>query len=473
MRARWEQVWPWCRRQWQLHPVETIFLITATVFGLLFLVVVPPTQAPDEMTHFHRAYQLSQGRVLSESQDQGYGDRMPADVYTGSRTLYADIPSHYDRTFNYARLPTLLKKRVNFNGPQTFVHLEGSTVYSPVPYAPQVVGIEATKLVWPSVALMYYMARLANLVVWLVLMYVAIRLWPRYKWAVFALALTPMSLSQAATVSPDALGNSLSFLLIAFVLYLVEKRKVLRRLDIVLIFAGLILLALTKPVFFVLAALGLLFSLRQLGSRTRQLLFIGGLFLAALLATGLWNSLVKSYSLGIAHYYYPGVDIDQNRQLLLVITHPLGFAHTLVTTYLSGAGDIVARSFIGKLGWIDTDLPVWLIAGVYGLIALALVGGNPREPRFKKPTRYITLGIFVLGFLATSLILYMTITGVGDRLINNVQGRYFIAFTPLLIPFLGGLLKVQDWDRIAERVFPIGYGIALTASLIVVAARFT
>jgi uncharacterized membrane protein len=459
------------KSQWQAHTTESAFAILAIVFGLLFVLIVPPTQAADEKTHFHRAYEISQGHILSKSQDQGYGDYMPRDVYNTSEQLFANIPSHYDRTFNYAQVKHLLKQKINFND-KVFVHLEGSTVYSPIPYLPQVVAIEFSKIVWPSTVLMYYLGRLANLAVWILLVYIAIRIWPSNKWPIFVLALTPMSLSQAATNSPDALGNALAFLTISAAIYFANKRRKIGKSEITFLLLGIVLLSLSKPVFFILAALGLLFSPKQLGGIKKYVLFMTGLTLSGLIATGLWNSQVKAYGAGITHYYYPTINIDEKAQIVHILTHPFYFIFTLGRTYLSSLGDIVSTSFIGKLGWIDTALPVWVIVLTFILIVLAIINRDPSEKRFNKKTRYVALATFLFGFLATSVILYITISSVGDSLINNVQGRYFIAFTPLLVPAFFGILKVHDWDKIALRLFPVGYVIILSTTLIVVANRF-
>lgn len=461
----------WLKRQWQEHPPETAFLGIAIVFGLLFVFLVPPTQAADETTHFNRAFELSQGHILSKSQNQGYGDYLPKDVYTVEQQLFANIPSHYERHFNYRQIPGLLKQKINYSN-KTFVHLEGSTVYSPIPYIPQIAAILVAKLVWPSVVFMYYLARLANLAIWIVLMWLAMKLWPANKWPIFALALTPMSLSQAATASPDALGNSLAFLTISAAIYFAKRHQQMTAKEIWLLFAGVVLLSLTKPVFFVLGLLGFLLVARQFSSVRRYLVFIGGLILSGLVVTAAWNSRVKQYGAGIQHYYYPTVFVSERHQLLHVLGHPFSFIYTLGRSYLTSLGNAVSSSFIGRLGWWDTDLPTWLVSLTYTLITLSIINRDPKEVRFSRRIRYISLIIFAAGFVMTSLILYLTITDVGSTAINNIQGRYFIAFTPLLVPALAGLLKVQDWNKIARRLFPISYSIILAISLIVVVNRF-
>ena len=463
----------WLKRQWREHTAETAFLLIAVVFGLLFVFVVPPTQAADETTHFYRAYQLSEGHILSTKVEQGYGAYLPRDVQTVSKQLFGNIPSHYERLFNYHQIPGLLKTKINSHD-LVPVHLEGSTVYSPVPYIPQILAIWVARIAWPSVALMYYLGRLANLLVWIALMYLAIRLWPYNKWSMFALALIPMSLSQGATMSPDALTNSLAFATIAGIFYLAHKRSEakLTNRQLGLILLAIVLLALCKPVFFVLAPLVLILNRKQLGGRQRYLIFASITILAALIVTAVWNGAVSAYSVAIQHYYYPAPNVDKGRQLVHIIKHPLGFAYTLGRTYISSLGDLYVKSFIGRLGWWDVDMPIWLIAGTYTLMTLSIINREPKEPRFTRRQQLLSGAIFVAGFLAISGTLYLTLTPVGEHFIVGMQGRYFIPFTPLLIPVFGGLLEVKDWNKKAKWLFPISYSLILTTSLIVVLSRF-
>lgn len=458
----------WVLRQWHEQRVATLFLIFGAFFGMLFVLLVPPTQTADETTHFYRAYQLSEGHVLSKAYEQGFGDYMPEQIHAVSRQLFGDIPSHYERTFVYTQLPALLKQKIDFNS-RTFVHLEGATVYSPVGYLPQVVGILLCKLLWPSVALMYYAGRVLNLLLFLILVYVAIRLWPGNKWILFAIALLPMTLSQAASFSPDATINSLAFLTIAGVLYVAKRKERITPLTGVLLVAAIVLLSLCKPVLFVLGILAFVCLRRHFVTKWGYALFIGAMVGGGLLATGIWNMQVKDYSAGIQHYYYNGIHIDEHKQLERIITHPTDFIRTLGDSYLSSNGDVVTRTLVGRLGWWDVDMPLWFLVCAYALVALAVVAA---ERTFSRREKLVTGGVFVLGWLAISVVLYMTISAVGAPAIAGIQGRYFLAFLPLLAVAFSGLITIKDWASVANKLYPVSYFILLSVSMLVMVNRF-
>jgi uncharacterized membrane protein len=462
----------WFRREWHEHTAETAFLLIGICFGLLFVFLIPPTQAADETTHFYRAYQLSEGHVSSVPVDvHGYGDYLPAQILTVSEQLFGNIPSHYNRKFNYHQLPPLLKKRIDFND-LVPVHIEGAAVYSPAGYMPQVAAIEVAKVVWPSVLVMYYLGRLANLVVWLTFMYIALRMWPGNKWALFALALIPMSLSQGATLSVDATINSLAFLIISGAFYLSKRSSPLDKKQIFLAFLAIIWVSLSKPVMFVLALLGFILTTRLLVSRKRYLLLTLGLVFAGVIVTALWSMHVNKYTAAEDYYYYPKININESKQLIGIIKHPIHYLYVLGNTYLTQAGNLMATTFIGRLGWWDVDMPLWLVTSAYILITMAIVNREPRERGFSSRERLVSALVFVAGFLAVNTVLYLTITKVGANYIDGLQGRYLIAFSPLLIAPFAGLLQVKDWNKIAARVYPIAYVIILSTSLIVTVNRF-
>ena len=62
--------------------------------------------------------------------------------------------------------------------------------------------------------LLFYAGRSASLLSYLFLVWLALRWMPFGKWILAVLALTPMALFQAATITPDAISNGIGFLFI-------------------------------------------------------------------------------------------------------------------------------------------------------------------------------------------------------------------------------------------------------------------
>lgn len=117
----------------------------------------------------------------------------------------------------------------------------------------------------PPLVLMY-LARLANLIIWLLLAYLAIRITPAYKWVLLTLALVPMAVFEAASVSADGLTIVLSFLMIVYILKLARGKDNFVKTDFfVLVILGL-LIALAKSIYILLFFLFLLIPVNKFKS---------------------------------------------------------------------------------------------------------------------------------------------------------------------------------------------------------------
>src|ERR1700690_4387510 len=66
-----------------------IFLLFGMDFGIVWLLLIPPFQGPDEFTHFYRAYMLSEGKLkLSiDPSSGGSGCYLPASIKELEDTL--------------------------------------------------------------------------------------------------------------------------------------------------------------------------------------------------------------------------------------------------------------------------------------------------------------------------------------------------------------------------------------------------
>src|ERR1044071_1862749 len=71
-----------------------------------------------------------------------------------------------------------------------------------------------------------YTCRFAGLLSYLILIWLALRWIPFGKWILVVLALSPMALFQAATVTPDAISNGIGFLFIAGTLQLAKSEEI-------------------------------------------------------------------------------------------------------------------------------------------------------------------------------------------------------------------------------------------------------
>src|SRR5581483_334070 len=192
-------------RQFLTAP-ERFFLVVALGAGVIFVVFVPPLQAPDELAHFFRIYQVSTGQAVSSTykyeKTSTVGGPLPQSVKQFGYAM--EIAGGRSLSFRWVLHSRHTPLRPHVMDTAQFA---GSALYTPLPYIPQAIGIGAGRLLDAPPLILFYLGRLANLVAYTGLVYLAIRLIPVGKWGFVVITLLPTTLTQAASVSADTMTN--------------------------------------------------------------------------------------------------------------------------------------------------------------------------------------------------------------------------------------------------------------------------
>jgi uncharacterized membrane protein len=411
---------------------EGFFLVLSVLFGVAFVVVTPPFQVPDEDAHYFRSYQLSEGGFLAqenrerESGRSELGGFLPESIIRTSEKAKGSIPFNPNTKVDIQRnILSLIEVPLNPNL-KSFVVFPNTARYPFVPYIPQAIGILFGRIVGLSPLLLLYLGRLINLAAWISLVYTSIRIIPTGKWVLFLAALTPMSLFVGASLSGDAATNGLSFLFIALMMrYGLEDDIRLTFRGKVLIYTLAILISLCRPPYFLIVFLFLMVPVHKMGSRIKYWTFFGFLVvLVSILNTG-WQMMTDP-----ALNVMGRGDVSSPDQIRFILADPFNYIHVVLRTFRSTRSFLITSHF-GILGWLDTHISSWL-PYLYALVLIltAVVDGN--EGVIMKPFQRIAICGTILslsGAIATAL--YLTWTSVGAEDIQGIQGRYFIAYSPL------------------------------------------
>ena len=141
---------------------------------------------------------------------------------------------------------------------------------------------------------------------------------------------------------------------------------------------------------------------------------------------GMWLSM--PWSAAVLEQSAAARSSDTSSQAGYVLDHPFKALTVVVTDLVIHAPRYLSH-FIGRLGLLDTPLPlpllgVWLIA----LAGAALASdGAPRHWQ-----RAVAAGVFVLLCLGITFALYAAWSPVGASYVEGVQGRYFIPIAPMI-----------------------------------------
>lgn len=148
-----------------------IFMYTIPILYVIIGLVLPMGSAHDELYHWFRSYDIVQGNVLTEmdNKNQAYGT-LPKNV----RFLFKN-----NKNWEEVRYSDIIDSiSIELNDGTEDIGLATVSIYSPVQYIPQVIGIAVFRIFTKIPIVMAYGARLFNMLVSIVLLYMAIKITP-------------------------------------------------------------------------------------------------------------------------------------------------------------------------------------------------------------------------------------------------------------------------------------------------------
>jgi len=443
---------------------EQIFLIIGLIWGVAFLVITPPFQVPDEPEHYFKALSLSDGQILPEEQGGRAGIYIPENALL----LYGEFEYafHTENKVNISHTQSLISSTYPHNDPIIFKGMSEIAIvtYSPVPYLVAALFMFIGKLFNLSLLTLLYMGRFSNLLLYIVLVFMAIKIIPVQKWVFLLLALMPMTLFLAASLSADSFTIAISFLTIAifFKLALDKEKKKINRKDIYILLILGTLLALSKPVYLLLLSLFIMIPAYKFETSKKMVLAFISIFGSSILIYVLWNFLVSGF-------YRPQLGISIKNQSLFILSNPLTFTQTLLNIdllyfkkYLLG--------FVGFFGWEYAPLPDLLVY-LYIIVLILVAVFDKKEIKIDLKQKIVYLTTFFVMFVSIFAAEYITWNSVGSTSIKGIQGRYFIPIAPLFF-FLFYNRKIKVNQKGLNWTIPLFILIVLSISLYVIIKRF-
>jgi uncharacterized membrane protein len=401
---------------------QTVLLIIGLIFGLSFVILNPPFNGNDESVHFYKASDISEGHIMPTIKGNRAGVVIPHGIeFIAYEFSYKDPNQKLDMS----NITSKLCKYWNFKK-RSFIDISNTAIinYPPIPYLASSIGIIIGKLLNLPPLILLYIGRLFSLLLWIYLVYLAIKITPVHKWVFLMLVLMPMSLFQAATISADTITMGLSFLTIAiFLNFAFDKGKEKINIkDICILAPLLIILVLTKPFYFLIMFLFFIIPVKKFGSRKKLLLIFSLISLSVIMITLIWYSAVSGL------YVPENPDASIKGQLAFISADPANYIYILLNTiYEYTSGYMIG--FVGQLGWF-VRLPLWFVFTYLTLVfIISLFDKNNVKINFKQK-----LNAFIVFFIISMFIfftLYIAWTAVGSNVIDGVQGRYLIPIIPL------------------------------------------
>jgi hypothetical protein len=423
--------------------VEVYLLLILGIIGLPMIVLVPPGAGYDEEDHLVRVWELSAGSFIPAQmspQELSYPTVFRDFAYRQQGSAGV-IDSEFWQSFRRAALDE-----------RGFVRREIDTksVYSPALLLPQAfaMGLFGRVADLPALSV-FYLCRLAGLLSYLTLAGLAVRLIPFGKWILLVLALSPMALFQATTISPDAISNGIGFLFIAGCLWRTSDSQITwREVGGLILLIFLLFLAKLNLLPLILLPF-LLIPPSRFESRKLYLALVGitaVLFLIEvagwyLIASRSFNSLLLEQA-------------DPRGQVLYILSYPLSFLTITLKDFLTN-GWLYLQGWINGYGYYYWT-PPWIVSLLFLLgLGCALLLDASSDIRSRR-LRTVLLLVFVAGCIVTVASIYISYAPVGADQVSGVQGRYFIPLALPLLLALASLLPKRNF-RFASPAWSVGF----------------
>lgn len=405
-------------------------LACAGLMSMLMTSLIPPLQSPDENSHLRRAYSLMDGVFFISPNSRAAPVNLEVDAGL-ERFTGAWLRQLATKPENRATQGLESFSREQHWTNEEAAMFDAGAAYFPVLYWPAASGLGMARAMNQPVWVANAWARVAMLLVSLLAIGLALAIARAGFHALCATALLPMAWAQFGSVNLDSMTISLGVLVVAMLSAGVYGARHPRADGYPpWVRAGawslLGILVVSKPVFLALMVPPLFWSLRP---HARLNLVPMLLILAALAA---WMIHMAQSFVDVR--LQPGASAFA--RLGEALLSPIDTLQLFVATLVQHHA-FYWKSMVGILGWLDTPLPGAMYAYAAVLMGAALLAdaSSPNPANWQDRSAF---GIAAIAYVAaTLLILWVAWTPAGARVIDGVQGRYFLPILPLAALVVG------------------------------------
>jgi uncharacterized membrane protein len=399
-----------------------VILLFLFAFGVFLSTLIPPFQSPDEQDHLKRAYLLSQGRVVMESQE---GGNTGGQIDVGLN----DYINHFNHLrFNIEKKLSdeveLQAGKIQWANVEVFSEAPGVNNYFPLIYTPQALALWSGRMLGLTINTSYYLARYFALISALVIFGVAFNLVQPNAFVV-GILIVPLMIFQMVSTSQDGVAIALVVLSISIFI----KITTVKSEYTIMLFLGMcacIFVVATARIN-VLPMLIMPFSAAFIAKRKALEYFLS---LLVVLLVLLWII----YALKTTVDNRVELGASTINIIYFYVNHPADFIVVLANT-LSDSNRIAfyAGSFVGVLGWLDTKIgSEYIFIILASLVVLLIISISLQSIKKEWRVRLILLIVSIATVLLTFFLLLISWTAHPAHVISGIQGRYFWAPAILL-----------------------------------------
>ncbi len=398
------------------------------LFAVVYAVITPPFQVPDEVSHYWHAVSLAHGHVFHEKQNDRMGTYVPKSARDFVYLTWVETAGKPENKIGMARLRAA--NELPYEPEPVFRAFPA--LYTPVPYLPGTLATLVADSLHVRPLIGFYAGRIVTATVCVLLIAAAMLECSELAAIIAAIAALPMTLYMFGSFSADAVTISLALYTTA-VAWRARSSDAANGRRWVRLCIAAAALALCKMLYAPLALLALAPGGRGSSNRVRK-----ALSLCVVLALGLTLSAAM-----VSRQYHPlRPEANPKVQLQSIASHPVHVSALV-------AKDFVAQfagyrdQFVGRLGWVDVPLSGFLTAAAFYLLFVVAL---TRDVFITPASRLFALALTVALFFAVSISQYVAWTPPGVAYVDGIQGRYFL---PLALVLLLPIVSLVRNKRVA------------------------
>ena len=422
--------------------IENLYALIALAFGAALIVVTPPFGAGDEPAHLERAYEIATWRLAG-------AEGVPEGMATLKARAFSKVVD--GAAFSADDIAALGEIDLDADAITPYPNPFGRIVRVASPVAHVVLAPVMRVGLWLDLPplVIFYMMRVASLLIGVVLIRQAIAIAPFQKHLMAFCALLPTAMSFNAAVSLESLTMGLAFLFFALVARHCAAREPIKTQDVALLAAIAFVFMQIKAAYFLVPMIALFIPAARFASGAAKLRAVAAIFLPAFLGAAAWSAFAKAHILGDLAYSTEGGDrVQPGEQMAHILSDPLGFLAIAWETMIPGGVLAVSwMGMIGLMGWTNILLNPLVYPALIAAMAILWLGEKPVSPLAGPMALCAQVTIAAASVGATLTLLYMQWTGVGAERIAGFQGRYLYPVLPLLFaaaPIKLGMLSSSE-----------------------------
>ena len=383
-------------------------IITYLVFffvGLAYVFIFPNGSAPDENGHFYRAFEISEGKLISkkiEAYPNQVGNFLPI-----SLSDYKD-------------------KNATISAQRAYINFANTALYSPLSYIPQALGIKVASIFTDNVSKIFTCGRIFNFLTCYLLCICALHFMPFAKNLLFIIIMLPITLQEIGSLAVDGFILSLVLFFLSYTLHLCYvKPKVCKR-DIIILLSLSILISLCKIVY--LVVLPVIYLIPKSKIEKNKLFVYFFIPFIAIVCNFIWLYIASDFLIEF------NVGVNSSEQFKYILHHPLDYFFIFIKSIFVNGLFVLESAFGHFLGalTISTHPLLWICFFVVFVYALTQQNIDSKI-QINNFHRWVFLAIFLIGIVGIYTALYIQWTPLKSTFIDGVQGRYLLP----LLTFLG------------------------------------